>query len=99
MNYAHKETADIFKAFSDENRLMILECLQNGELCACDLLNNLKISQPTLSHHMKILCNAGVVSGRKEGKWVYYSIHKDGCKKAVALLESLTKKHSIPVAS
>lgn len=99
MNCGHKGTADVFKAFSDENRLMILECLQNGELCACDLLNSLKISQSTLSHHMKILCNAGVVSGRKEGKWVYYSIHKDGCKKAVALLESLTKKHSILIAS
>lgn len=99
MKYGHKGTADVFKAFSDENRLMILECLQNGEMCACELLDNLKISQPTLSHHMKILCDAGIVSGRKEGKWVYYSIHRDGCKKAVALLESITKTHSISKAS
>lgn len=98
MKNRHKEMADIFRAFSDENRLMILELLQSGELCACDLLNNLKISQSTLSHHMKLLCDAGVVSGRKEGKWVYYSIDRDGSKRALASLESITKRQSVPIA-
>ncbi len=56
MNNRHAESAKVFKAFCDENRLQILELLQTGEKCACVLLEDLKISQPTLSHHMKILC-------------------------------------------
>lgn len=82
----YKETAKIFKAFCDENRLQILELLQSGEKCACKLLDDLKISQSTLSHHMKILCDAGIVQGRKDGKWVHYSINPAGAKRAVQLL-------------
>lgn len=99
MKNRHKEMADIFKAFGDENRLMILDLLQAGEMCACDLQSNLKIGQSTLSHHMKLLCDAGVVSGRKEGKWVYYSIDREGCKKAMTALESITNRQSVPIAS
>ena len=82
----YKETAKIFKAFCDENRLQILELLRSGEKCACKLLDDLKISQSTLSHHMKILCDAGIVQGRKDGKWVHYSINPAGAKRAVQLL-------------
>ena len=82
----YKETAKIFKAFCDENRLQILELLQSGEKCACKLLDDLKISQSTLSHHMKILCDAGIVQGRKDGKWVHYSINPAGAERAVQLL-------------
>lgn len=82
----YKETAKIFKAFCDENRLQILELLRSGEKCACKLLDDLKISQSTLSHHMKILCDAGIVQGRKDGKWVHYSINPAGAKHAVILL-------------
>ena len=70
----HAKAARIFKAIGDENRLHILALLRNGERCACKLLEDLEISQSTLSHHMKLLCEAGLVIGRKEGKWVYYSI-------------------------
>ena len=70
----YNETIRVFKAFCDENRLSILSLLRTGEKCACDLLEDLRITQPTLSHHMKILCDAGIVQGRKDGKWVYYSI-------------------------
>ncbi len=76
MNY--RKTATMFKAFCDENRLQILSLLQSGEKCACKLLEEIQITQPTLSHHMKILCDAGVVVGRKEGKWMYYSISEEG---------------------
>ena len=69
--------AKVFKAFCDENRLEILTILKNGEKCACVLLENLKIGQSTLSHHMKILCDSGIVSARKEGKWTHYSIDKN----------------------
>ncbi|MDY2628394.1 MAG: metalloregulator ArsR/SmtB family transcription factor [Lachnospiraceae bacterium] len=82
----YKETAKVFKAFCDENRLQILELLRSGEKCACKLLDDLKISQSTLSHHMKILCDAGIVHGRKEGKWVHYSINPEGAERAVQLL-------------
>ena len=84
------ENARVFKAFCDENRLMILEMLQTGEKCACMLLEKLKISQPTLSHHMKILVDSGMVLARKEGKWTYYSFSQDGIANAKERLNNLT---------
>ena len=85
------DIARVFKAFCDENRLMVLEMLQSGEKCACILLEKLKISQPTLSHHMKILVDSGIVTARKEGKWTHYSISKEGCENTAKLLKDLTK--------
>ena len=61
MASGYVENAKVFKAFCDENRLRILELLRSGEKCACVLLDDLHITQSTLSHHMKILCDAGVV--------------------------------------
>lgn len=90
MDGRHIENARVFKAFCDENRLQILELLRTGEKCACVLLENLDISQPTLSHHMKILCESGVVVGRKEGKWTHYSISSEGAEAAQNLLAKLT---------
>jgi len=83
------QNATMFKAFCDENRLNILELLHSGEKCACQLLEELKITQPTLSHHMKILCESGIVSSRKEGKWTYYMLSRDGCMEAKAFIEIL----------
>ena len=76
-----------FQAFSDENRLKILNCLKTGEKCACELLECLNIGQPTLSHHMKILCDANVVEARKEGKWMYYTINTKGIEGLVDFLK------------
>ena len=81
------DNARVFKAFCDENRLWILELLRSGEKCACVLLDDLHITQPTLSHHMKILCDSGVVQSRKEGKWVHYSIDPEGAERAIQLLK------------
>ncbi len=89
-----RKTALIFKALGDENRIRILQLLQNGEICACKLLEELNITQPTLSHHMKILCDSEIVSSRKEGKWMHYSISDEGSENAVQLLKSLTKKNN-----
>lgn len=86
MVISYREYAQIFKAFSDENRLQILMLLQDGERCACKLLADLQISQSTLSHHMKILCDSGIVAGRREGKWVHYSISPAGSEAAQQLL-------------
>ena len=66
-----KRTVAIFKALGDENRIRIMKLLQSGEKCACVLLDDLQITQPTLSHHMKILCDSDLVVGRKEGKWTH----------------------------
>ena len=82
--------AKIFKALGDETRLMVLLLLQSGEKCACVLLACVSVSQPTLSHHMKILVESGIVSARKEGKWIYYSIDQQGSRKAINLLKLLT---------
>ncbi len=68
----------VFKALGDENRVHILKSLRSGEKCACELLEELNIHQPTLSHHMKILCDTGIVTKRKEGKWMHYSICCEG---------------------
>ena len=87
----NKEIAAMFKAFCDENRLQILEMLREGEKCACHILEEMQITQPTLSHHMKILCDAGVVVGRKEGKWMHYSISEIGLENVMNYLNEFMK--------
>ena len=91
MELSNKQITVIFKALCDENRVQIFRLLQGGELCACHLLEELHLSQPTLSHHMKVLCDSGLVVGRKEGKWMYYSISAEGMEEAVKALRELTK--------
>lgn len=85
-----RRTAIIFKAFCDETRIRIIKLLRSGEKCACKLLEEINVTQPTLSHHMKILCDAGIVTGRKEGKWTHYSISEKGVKQTKECLEQLT---------
>ena len=87
----YKKTAIMFKAFCDENRLQILQLLREGERCACSILDEMQITQPTLSHHMKILCDSGVVVGRKEGKWMHYSISEDGLENVMNYLNEFMK--------
>ena len=86
----YRNDAKLFKALSDENRLQILTQLNNEEKCACVLLEKLAISQPTLSHHMRILAEARLVECRKEGKWMYYSISAEGAKVAADCIKELT---------
>lgn len=76
----------IFKAFCDENRLQIITILQEGEQCACKLQEALAISQSTLSHHMKLLVDSGLVVARKSGKWTYYKLCREGAEMAKGLL-------------
>ena len=86
----HGADAKVFKAFCDVNRLQILELLRSGEKCSCVLLEDLNISQSTLSYHMKILCDSGIVEGRVEGKWTHYQLSRTGREYAVKLLLELT---------
>lgn len=71
------DIALICKALGDSNRLRIVKMLSDGEKCGCKLLEAFNITQPTLSHHMKILCECGLVETRKEGKWTHYSLNCD----------------------
>ena len=71
------DVAVICKALGDSNRLQIVQMLSDGEKCGCKLLEAFDITQPTLSHHMKTLCECGLVNDRKEGKWHFYSINKE----------------------
>jgi ArsR family transcriptional regulator len=83
----HKQ-ARRFKALSDATRLQIVEMLTEGGLCACKILAHFNITQPTLSYHMKILCGSGIVSCRREGAWMWYSINPE----VLAVMEFLLKK-------
>lgn len=78
------DIAFICKALSDSNRLEIVKMLSDSEKCGCKLLETFEITQPTLSHHMKILNDCGLVNTRKEGKWSYYSLN---CKTLSAFKE------------
>lgn len=89
MEFNAKKNAVIFKAFCDDNRIKILQLLSDGEKCACKLLEAMSITQPTLSHHMKTLLDSGIVNGRKEGKWMHYSISREGLEKAQEYLDFL----------
>ncbi|SEJ21680.1 transcriptional regulator, ArsR family [Propionispira arboris] len=75
---SYSETAKKFKVLSDPNRLMILDMISCSEMCACDILEKLQISQSTLSHHMKQLFDCGLIDIRRDGKWSYYSLHETG---------------------
>ena len=90
MDTRYKEYALLFKALSDPNRLMIVDMLSCGELCACIILEKFQITQPTLSHHMKTLCGSGLVNGRREGKWMYYSLNEEAILGFRSFLEHVT---------
>ena len=90
MAFKHNEGIKIFKALADDNRLEIMELLMSGEKCGCALLEELKIGQSTLSHHMHILCEAGLVDACKEGKWMHYSLSAEGSALVRELIERYT---------
>ncbi|MGE4354390.1 MAG: ArsR/SmtB family transcription factor [Oscillospiraceae bacterium] len=84
------DVALICKALGDSNRLQIVQMLSGGEQCACKLLEKFEITQPTLSHHMKILCECGLVTVRKEGKWSHYSLCGETLDAFKAFIEGLS---------
>jgi len=90
MKKKYMDNALLFKALSDTNRLMIIDMLSCGELCACVILEKFNITQPTLSYHMKALCDSGLVSGRKQGKWMYYSLNNDMFENIREFLDEIT---------
>ena len=93
MEMNEKKTAELFKALCDENRIKILKLLQSGEKCACRLNEEISVTQPTMSHHMKVLCDSGIVVGRKEGKWMHYSA--DGTEGILLLIKAVLMHGSV----
>ena len=71
------KAARYFHALSDETRLRIIEQLQEGEQCVCDMTDAFKTGQSRLSFHLKVLKDAGLVNDRPEGRWVYYSLNEE----------------------
>lgn len=89
MQYAKGEYALMFKALSDETRLKIIGQLGAEELCACNILESLHITQPTLSYHMKLLVENGLVNSRKDGSWMKYTINNKRMEELREFLEKL----------
>lgn len=75
MEQRYLDAAKVLKAISDPKRLRIVDMLSCGELCACVIQEEFNITQPTLSHDMRVLLDAGIVSARKEWKNTYYSLN------------------------
>ncbi len=84
-----ERVANIFKALCDKNRVAIVQLLQSGEKCACNIGEELGLAQSKLSYHMKILCTSGIVECRYVGKWTHYKISQEGGKDAVDILTAL----------
>ena len=80
----------LFHALSDETRLRILERLRNGERCVCELTDALDAAQSRLSFHLKTLKDAGLVTDRREGRWMYYAIDREAMAEAAEMVAALT---------
>ena len=90
--FGYDIAAKMFKALSDETRLRIIFMLSGEELCAYKILEAFSITQPTLSYHMKILTESGLVKGRKDGAWMRYTLEKKNLDSLKQLLETVSGK-------
>ena len=98
-----KELLELFKALGDETRLAIVQMLLGKELCVCDVLDAFDMSQPTISHHLKILRQAGVVQDERQGKWIYYSLNPAAFKLLAGVVDVIQsqadrKERKLPVS-
>ena len=85
------EKEKIFKALCDANRLIIMDLISENELSAGQILQQVKMGQSTLSHHMKILCDSGIVNSRKDSRWVYYTINEEVAAQVSDVLKGWVK--------
>ena len=91
-----KNRADFFKALSEETRLRMLEIIAEEELCNCQIMERLNISQSLVSHHIKTLKQAGIIDERRNGKWTYYTINIENTEEyLVSLCTKLVNKEDI----
>ena len=89
----YSKDVKIFKALCDEKRLRIIDLLKSGEMCACVLIEKMDIGQSSLSYHMKILCESGIVKSRQDGKWTHYKLSKSGSEYAIKRLREITMEN------
>src|SRR5437762_7412043 len=93
-------TAQVFHALSDEARLAVLELLGDGEHCVCELTAALDVAQSRLSFHLKVLKDAGLITDRREGRWVYYTLARETFDEAMDFLTTMRpRKRALPIAS
>ncbi len=90
MKHSYAEYVLAIKAMSDETRLKIIDMLSCGEMCACDILEKFSISQPTLSYHMKILTESGLVNGVRDGAWMRYTLNTEKTNELIGFLKEIT---------
>ena len=86
---AAAQRAQLFHALSDETRLAILELLRGGERCVCDLTDALDAAQSRLSFHLKVLKDAELVTDRREGRWMYYTLNPETLSEVAELIDGL----------
>lgn len=86
----YTEKAEIFKVLSDSNRLQIIDMLSCGEMCVCKILEKFNITQPTLSYHLKVLSDSGIVTSRKEANWMYYKLNDKKMKEIIEFLQFIS---------
>jgi ArsR family transcriptional regulator, arsenate/arsenite/antimonite-responsive transcriptional repressor len=94
MNKSYAEFVPVFKALSDETRLKIIDMISCGEMCACHILEEFSISQSTLSYHMKILSDSGIVNARRDGAWMKYTLNKERTNEALAFFTHIVNEKS-----
>lgn len=92
MSTKYEKNAKILKALSDPNRLKIIDLLSFGEKCACEILESFKFTQPTLSHHMKVLIDCGLIEARKDGIWNLYKLNINNSNELVLFLSNLIEE-------
>jgi len=91
--------AALFHALSDEIRVDVVTLLMDGERCVCDLMADLDLAQSRLSWHLKTLSDAGVITGRREGRWNYYSLNAEALAEATVILDALKPRRRLAVRS
>ena len=89
-NNIYMDTAKLFKVLSDPVRLQIVDLISCREMCACEILEYLSITQSTLSHHMKVLKECGLVNSRKDATWMNYSLNSDFVNEFKTTLDKIT---------
>lgn len=82
-------SGQIFHALSDDTRLRILQRLRGGERCVCELTDALDAAQSRLSFHLKVLKDAGLITDRREGRWMYYTLERDTLGRCAELIQQL----------
>ena len=93
--------AELFHALADPIRMDVVVMLLDGERCVCDLMSDLDLAQSRLSWHLKTLSDAGIITGRREGRWNYYSLNPDRLAEARGILDGLkvSRRLSVRAAS